>query len=71
MKKIVKYILLISIISACQTQENCTTLGCQVVEYSKEPKQKKNFFKKNKKKKKLRKEPQKGLFPNKVLKQTK
>lgn len=70
MKKVVKYALLTLIISSCQTGYDCTTLGCQVVESPKEVKKKKKFFKKQKKKK-LRKQPQRGLFPEKVLKETK
>ena len=68
MKKAIKYILLISITISCQTQQECSDIGCQIVVKVKAKKEKQTFFNK-KKKNKIRKKPKKGLFKKRVFKQ--
>ncbi|MAN49428.1 MAG: hypothetical protein CMD04_01230 [Flavobacteriales bacterium] len=69
MKRTIIFILLTIVISSCKQNEICTNLGCAVVEKPKKIKKKQKFFK-IKKKTKTRKQPQKGLFPEKILKKT-
>ncbi len=66
MKRAFQYLLLIVMITSCQTKYECTSIGCQVIEKTKPKASKKIFFKKNKKNK-LRKKPKKGLFKRGVL----
>ncbi len=66
MKRVLQYLLLIVMITSCQTKYECTSIGCQVVEKTKPKTSKKSFFKKNIKNK-LRKKPKKGLFKRGIL----
>ena len=70
MKRTIIFILLTIVISSCKQNDIYTNLGCAVVEKPKKIKKKQKFFK-IKKKTKTRKQPQKGLFPEKILKKTK
>jgi len=59
MKRAFQYLLLIVVLTACNSSKQCTTLGCEAVEKIKP-------FKKKKSKK-----PKTGLFPKKIFKPAK
>ena len=59
MKRAFKYLLLILLLTACSSNKQCATFGCET------EKQKKNS------KKKKHKKPTLGLFPKKILKASK
>ncbi len=59
MKRAFQYLLLIVVLTACSSNKQCTTVGCEAIE-------KTNPFKKKKHKK-----PKTGLFPKKVFKSAK
>tara|TARA_B100001115_G_C15814060_1_gene403955 strand:+ start:935 stop:1159 length:225 start_codon:yes stop_codon:yes gene_type:complete len=59
MKRAFQYLLLIAMLTACSSNQQCTTVGCEAIEQTKP-------FKKKKYKK-----PKTGLFPKKVFKTAK
>ena len=59
MKRAFQYLLLIVVLTACSSNNQCTTVGCEAIE------QTKPFIKKKHKK------PKTGLFPKKVFKPVK
>ena len=64
--KIIAIILILSLLNNCTTQENCTTISCEIPEKKKKTKKKKYFFKKTKKNKN-KKRKEKDLFEKKIL----
>ena len=56
MKRAFQYLLLIVALTACSSNQQCTTLGCEAMEQT------------NALKKKKHKKPKTGLFPKKVFK---
>ena len=59
MKRAFQYLLLIVALTACSSNQQCTTLGCEAIEQTKPVKKKKY------------KKPKTGLFPKKVFKTAK
>ena len=59
MKRAFQYLLLIAVLTACSSNKDCTTVGCEAIEQTKPNKKKKH------------KKPKTGLFPKKVFKPVK
>ena len=59
MKRAFQYLLLIVVLTACSSNQQCTTVGCEAIEQTNTPKKKKH------------KKPKTGLFPKKVFKTAK
>ena len=59
MKRAFQYLLLIVALTACSSNQQCTTLGCEAIEQIKPVKKKKY------------KKPKTGLFPKRVFKPAK
>ena len=59
MKRAFQYLLLIVVLTACSSNQQCTTLGCEAIEQT------------NTLKKKKHKKPKTKLFPKRVFKEVK
>ena len=59
MKRAFQYLLLIVVLTACSSNQQCTTLGCEAIEQTNAPKKKKH------------KKPKTGLFSKRVFKSVK